>query len=54
MPTPAEIEGMDESIEEEFIESAEQDFDIATEFRDEIVPNAILYYFGTKIDLDKE
>jgi Nucleosome assembly protein (NAP) len=52
LPTPAELENMDEESKQDLIETFENDFDIASEFKDEIIPNAILYYFSTKSDLE--
>jgi hypothetical protein len=54
MPTPAELEGLAEEDEQELVENVEQDYDIGCEFKDEIVPNAILHYFGSDYDSDKE
>lgn len=54
MPTPQDLQDMNASIEQELVESVEQDYDIASEFRDEIIPNAVLYFFDarTEVDLD--
>ena len=54
MPTPAELEGLDEDDERELVDNVEQDYDIGTEFKDEIVPNAILHYFSSADESDKE
>lgn len=54
MPTPAEFQGMDEDLERELVENVEQDYDIGVEFKDEIVPNAVLHYFSFSADSDKE
>jgi hypothetical protein len=54
MPTPAELEGLGEEEEHELVENVEQDYDIGVEFKDEIVPNAILSYFNTDFDSDKD
>lgn len=52
MPTPSDFEGMNESMEQELVDSVEQDFDIASEFKDEIIPKAVLFYFDTQCDPD--
>ncbi|OMJ81194.1 hypothetical protein SteCoe_18370 [Stentor coeruleus] len=54
MPNAAELEGLNDSMEQELVDNVEQDFDIASEFKDEIIPNAVLYYLGSRCDDDKE
>ena len=54
MPNASELEDMDENKEQDLVESVEQDFDIASEFKDEIIPNAIFYYFDVKSELEIE
>lgn len=54
MPDAAELERLNDSMEQELVENVEQDFDIASEFKDEIVPNAVLYYLGSRCDEDKD
>jgi hypothetical protein len=44
MPGALELEEMDEQLESELCNSMEQDFDLACELRDEIIPNAVGYY----------
>ena len=52
MPTPQILQSMNASFEQELVESVEQDYDIASEFRDVIIPNAILYFFDTRTEVD--
>lgn len=44
LPDMQELEHMDEISEKALCSSMEHDFDLACEFRDEIVPNAVYHY----------
>ena len=49
-------EGADEDSEDELEADmlTEEDFDLGTEFRDEIIPNSVLYYLNVRSDSDEE
>ncbi|CAG9314630.1 unnamed protein product [Blepharisma stoltei] len=53
MPAPQDLEAMDEEDEHEIVKAFEQDFDLATEFRDEIIPNAMLFYLNIREESDE-
>lgn len=51
----SEDDDLDEDEEEDgFGDSLEDDFEIGREFRDELIPNGILYYLNVVDDLDDE
>jgi hypothetical protein len=50
MPTVEQLSGLDAPTEQELLENVEQDFDIASEFRDELIPNAVFYYLNVRAE----
>lgn len=54
MPGPQDLENMDEAVESELVESFEEDFDLAMEFKEEIIPNAVLFYLSIRDHEDIE
>ena len=48
MPGTQDLEDMDESLEDDIRDSLEEDYDLASEFRDDIIPNALLYYLKVR------
>jgi len=54
MPGMNALQEMNEAMEEQLCASMEEDFDIACELRDEVIPHAVLYYLDVRKDEDSD
>jgi hypothetical protein len=54
MPTPQEMANMDQEAEEEIGNTLEEDYDVASELREDLVPQAFYFYLGLDMDVGSD